>query len=52
MCQGSIPLCNDIRSLLPEAVRTPDAQLLAVSRMEAIVDRNLEKMRMSSMSLA
>jgi len=52
MCQRSIRLRNDIRALLPKAVRTPDAELLTVSRMEAIMDSDLKKVRMGSMSPA
>jgi len=50
--QRSVSLRNNIRAFLSEAVRTPDAELLTVSRMEAIVDGDLKELRMGSMSLA
>ena len=50
--QRPIPLRDDIRTLLPKAVCTPNAQSFAVSRMEAVMNSHLKEMRMGSMSLA
>lgn len=49
MSQRSVALRNNVRTLLPEAVCTPDTQPFTVPRMEAVVNRDLEEMSMGSM---